>query len=328
MDPSYNNSFGSFQNSAGGVISSVPSASEGRKLRKGPIIAGIVFVVVALVAVVWYLVTGGVGTSKLEKKAPEFYDLMVYIEEGKELSPADDEVENASESAGEGEYVAEVDESEEDECDEDEACITDKDYESLIYAVRITESMGGDAIEGYYARMSEKEANFLESIGEARDSELISQYRNVLAVMDGAVNYEANTIKILEAYLQGGRERAVQAVDNMMDCENSGSLGDICDAEKSYYLARLEEYDFYGKYRCLDVISGEDESDTIIETVYDDECMEIEYGEGYYDAYEAFVGNNPSMEYYGVFRSFEALKAISDEVKTQNKALSEELMNA
>jgi len=328
MDPSYNNSFGSFQNSAGGVISSVPSAApEERKMRKGPIIAGIVFVLVALVAVVWYLVTGGVGTSKLEKKAPEFYDLMTFLEDGEGFEPgaADregEEGQNEEETteASENDWIIENDGEECEEGEED--CVEEGNYNELVFAVRVGMLVSADQIDDYYNDVKEKLRGFEEARGGAVSEEALTEYKRVLGLVDGAINYEAMNEKLLTAYLRGGAEAVRQELVINLDC-NGEDLKEICEAERKYYEVKIAEYDFYGGAGCLNVGTGDEELDDY----YDEGCMAQVYGDGYEDIYTEFIGNNDEMEYFDVFHSYAGLKQLSDAVQQSNGLLAKELEN-
>lgn len=332
MDPSYNNSFDSFQNASGGVISSAPSASEGRKLRKGPIIVGVVFVVIVLVALVWYVISGGVSPlsdveTKAAKKDPEFGEMMKYIVSGEGFTieyPTNENGEAVATTRNDGYnfFYAEADEEEaeedavEDEFDDEAGETIDYKYD-FVYAIDIYgENYGW--VESYYGELENKTKKFEETLDGRVSEGTLNGYKETMKVLRNAVDYATVEYDLITVAVRDGVEAARNYIDSQIRCGDNAELGEICAAEAEYYESVVNLYEKYDGQGCA-IVDGD-------EVTYDDECMMVVLGEeGYNLKMEEILEIDMNTQ---KFLDYDSLKAIDEAVRAHLKQMAEEIVNA
>lgn len=334
MDPSYNNSFDSFQNGTGGVISSVPSASaEGRKVRKGPIIAGVILAVAAIALIVWYLITDGVTPMsdvkiRAAKQDPEFGEMMNFIEKGEGFEieyPKDENGENIVTAVDNGEYnffyagedgAADDEEVIDEESDEDTGEAIDYKYD-FIYAIDIYgENYGW--VASYYSEVENKITKFEETLEGRVTSATLEGYKEAMKVLRNAVDYETVEQRIIANIGSDGINSARDYIDNQVKCNGSGELAGVCAAEAEYYEAIVDLYERYNGVGCAYV----DEN----EVTYDDECLLSALGE---ESYNLQMDEMLSIDVNSQnFLDYSSLKAINETVRAYFEQMAKEIVNA
>ena len=203
MDPSYNNSFGSF-NSAGGqdidygavVLSSSPST---KKKKVSIIVSAVLACVIVGVAIVTSIIMNS------NTIATDFKQIVSFIEDVPEDFEWPEEDEDYSEEKG------------------------------WVYAILVSNYNTKD-ISSYYDDLYKKYDSFFEKHGSRVSKDLMEEYSNMLKVLKNLVDYRRTENDLARAFESGGVEGANEFLERNVNCgPKDDYLKMVCDAEMEYY---------------------------------------------------------------------------------------------
>ena len=230
MDPTQNDSFGSFSSGQGGYIGQpgaysaepVVLGNDGRKKSKKwvwIILIGLLVVAITIVAVTMLTMS---NEKKQKKAAAEnaFYEVANYVMGG------EDEDDDSGDLATRYDSLVE----------------SYTDNTDFIYAIRIRQE-DFSAINDYYVKLNNKKQALLTAAKEVVQEETLNNYIESLRVLENAINYYTVRDGLLNAYKTGGESDAQKYLRKNIECDDlNWGLAVQCIGEMNYYEALLRDH--------------------------------------------------------------------------------------
>jgi len=225
MNPSQNDSFGSFSSGQGGYIGQPGAYSAGpiminnggiKKSKKWAIIIILLLVILVAIGVVFLInnnKNNGVSKTELVSKWQPYYRLIV-------LGPDAEEEQNV-----------------EDVTDTEEWYLTE------IYK-------NSDESDEEYIDYFQKLENLLEELSPSINNYDINSYDSLAKIFIRYSIIDVKTNELLNIYVEEGYEKALEYVDSLTDIGNS-EIKFFTENYKKYLLNELDMYDYYGKKGCI-----------------------------------------------------------------------------
>lgn len=256
MNPSQNDSFGSFSSGQGGYIGQpgaysaepVVLGNDGRKKSKKWVWILLAVLILGAIAIGSLIVWKNMAEHENMKKNAlrSFYDLASYVMDG------ESDEENETTLSGLASRYEDLVEEYSIEPD------------MLLYAVSIREEKSFESIKEYYEKLDKKTQVLREVAEGVVEEKTLNRYVASLKLLKNAIDYRTVRDGLLAVYENDGESGAELYLQRNIICEDrEWSLSSICYDETNYYRAFLEEYiegDNGGglAYRYLmDILSGD-----------------------------------------------------------------------
>lgn len=229
MDPTQNDSFGSFSSGQGGYIGQpgaysaepVVLGNDGRKKSKKWVWILVVLLVVGLIiAAVTMLMMSNEKKQKKAAAEKAFYEVANYVMGG------EDGDNDSSDLATRYNSLIES--------------YTNND--DLLYAINIREQ-NFEKIKGYYKELDEKIQVFSKRVQELSEENIADKYIETLKVLRNSIDYYTVRNNLVDSFETSGETSAKRFIQQNISCGSyEWILAPLCDSEEMYYESFLEEY--------------------------------------------------------------------------------------